>query len=268
MHGTHDQALALLERVDEKQRSCQATLAAIDNALQGVLVAQGTTTLQPSNAGSTDMSHHLVVLRKSIATTISAVSNPFLRNALQEELDSVLQKLATCLAQVSDHDLELIEAPKFRVPVEPTPQPRNTKTYTKLIGSFATASVLGTLHLSTTLTTTFVPHKRGISVFQQFRSTHTKAVLHPARWLQQCGLHRGFIMRLSLNSLGLDCSLKSYRAVPDNAPVFDYCRDGNIKAVQALFDSGLASPWDANSRGFTPLFVSVCLAYPRPRSAS
>jgi len=63
-------------------------------------------------------------------------------------------------------------------------------------------------------------------------------------------------MQVSRSSCGLDCSLTSYRAVPDDAPVFDYCRNGNVKAIQALFDGGLASPWDTNSKGFTPLFVS------------
>ena len=63
-------------------------------------------------------------------------------------------------------------------------------------------------------------------------------------------------MQVSRSSWGLECSLTCYRAVPDDAPIFDYCRNGNAKTIQTLFDGGLASPWDTDSRGFTPLFVS------------
>jgi hypothetical protein len=262
MHGTHGQALALLEKLDEKQKSCHDTLAAIDTTLQGVLVAQSTTTAPSPNVGSSDIHQHLVSLKGRIAAATSAVSNPILRHALQQELESILPKIAACLAQVSDHELRRSEVTSFDIGA--TPQPHSTKTHTKLIGSFAIASVFGTLQLTTTLATTFVLQKCGNIAFQESKSTHTKAVLYPSQWLQKYGLNHGLFIRLSLSSWGLDCSLKSYRAVPDNAPIFGYCIDGNMKAVQELFDSGLASPWDNDSRGFTPLFVSPRTTYPQP----
>jgi hypothetical protein len=82
MHGTHGQALALLENLHEKQKSCHNTLAAIDTTLQGVLVAQSTTTAQSPNVGSSDIHQHLVSLKGRIAAATSAVSNPILRHAL------------------------------------------------------------------------------------------------------------------------------------------------------------------------------------------
>ena len=63
-------------------------------------------------------------------------------------------------------------------------------------------------------------------------------------------------MQVSISSWGLDCSIKQYRAVPDSAAIFYYCKNGDIKSVQALFNNSLASPWDTNSKGFTLLFVS------------
>jgi hypothetical protein len=259
--GTHDKALTLLKRVDENQKSYQDTLATIETKLQGLLVAQSITTAPSSSAASSDWSQHFVVLENRIAAATSAVSNPLLRSALQQELESILRKLAACLARVSDTEPGLNEAIASEVPDVATSWPLYLKTYTKLIGSFTTTSVFGTFHLTSTLTITLIPQKYGELRCQEIRTTHSKAVLHPPQWLQQCGLNRGLFMRLSLSSWGLDSSLKSYRAVPDDAPVFGFCREGNIKAVQVLFDRGLASPWDTDSRGFTPLFVSPRTAY-------
>lgn len=262
MHGTHGQTLALLERIDQKQKSHQDTLAAIDTTLQGIVVAHSTTTAPSSNVESSDMNQHLVVLQEKIAAATSTVSNPVLRHIFQQELESTLPKLAARLAQVSDHELGGIETSSFDRGV--TPQPPNTKTYAKLIGYFSIASVFGTLRLTTTSTTTFVSQKYPKLIFPKSKSIHTATVLYPVPWVQKYGINHGLFIRLSLSSGGLDCSLKSYRAVPDNAPIFDYCKEGNIEAIQALFDSGLASPWDNNSRGFTPLFVSPRTTYPQP----
>jgi hypothetical protein len=262
MHGTCGQALLLLEKKDKEEKYCQDSLTAIDTAvtaLRGILVAQSTTATTSSSIRSSDMDQHLAILKERVVAATSAISNPILRHALQKELESTLPILAARLAQVSNHELERNEAILSNPSEEAISHPPHTKTCTKVLGSFAIPSVFGTLCVITTMATTFVPRKKGGRTLQETKSTHTKALLYPAQWLQKFGLSYGVFMRLSLSSCGLDCSLKSYRAVPDNAPIFDYCMDGDIKAIQKSFDSGLASPWDRNSLGFTPLFVSLVL---------
>lgn len=223
------------------------------------MVAQTTTATVSSTIQSSDMDWHLAILKERVAAATSVISNPVLRHALQKELASTLPKLVECLAQAFNHEIERNEAILCNPHEEATSHPSHTKTCTKVLGSFAISTVFGTLCVITTLATTFVPRKYGSRTLQETKITHTKALLYPAKWRQKFGLSYGVFMRLSLSSFGLECSFKSYRAVPDNAPIFDYCMDGDIKAIQELFDSGLASPWDRNSRGFTPLFVSLAL---------
>ncbi len=63
-----------------------------------------------------------VVFKTRLAAATAAVNNPLIRNALQEELDLILPKLASCLTQVSDHEVVLNEATAFDVTGEAIPQ--------------------------------------------------------------------------------------------------------------------------------------------------
>jgi hypothetical protein len=55
---------------------------------------------------------------------------------------------------------------------------------------------------------------------------------------------------------GWDINISTYNIVPDNSLVFLFARSGNIRGLQELFRSGLASPFDRNECGFTVLHVS------------
>jgi hypothetical protein len=85
----------------------------------------------------------------------------------------------------------------------------------------------------TTITTTI---KQQLNfTYDSCQKVHTTFILHPSPWLHNCGWRRSISMQMSKSSSGLDCSFTSYRAVPDDAPVFEYCRNGNVRAFQALF---------------------------------
>jgi hypothetical protein len=92
--------------------------------------------------------------------------------------------------------------------------------------------------------------------------TQTSSTLYPAKWLQSCGIGFGIQAIFSNPFQSLDCSISSYRAVPDDAQIFELCSQGDIRGVQTLFDQWLSSPWDTNSRGLTPLFVSGLTCFP------
>jgi len=80
--------------------------------------------------------------------------------------------------------------------------------------------------------------------------------LHPSRWLQICGITHGIQIAFSKSFQGLDCRLRTYRAVPDNSPIFEFCRKNDVDGIRRLFDERRASPWDTDSGGWTPLHVS------------
>ena len=90
--------------------------------------------------------------------------------------------------------------------------------------------------------------------------TETHFQWHPASWLLAMGWNNG--VRFSNSGLvqpGLNLSLNTYRAVPDDSFIFELCRVGNIEAVGKLIESGKASVWDTNSKGWTPFHVSsIC----------
>ena len=54
---------------------------------------------------------------------------------------------------------------------------------------------------------------------------------------------------------GWDFKFRQYNIIPYPSLVFDYARDGNVIGLQGLFDDRLASPYDCDSHGVTPLHV-------------
>ena len=87
------------------------------------------------------------------------------------------------------------------------------------------------------------PHKRGY-------------FLYPPKVLSIFGMSYGVDIA-AICTAGWKYSLQIFRAVPENAPIFEFCRDGNLAAVRTLLSTGHASPWDRDPEGRTPLFVSL-----------
>jgi hypothetical protein len=52
-------------------------------------------------------------------------------------------------------------------------------------------------------------------------------------------------------------NIRPVHIVPDDALVFEFCREGDLNNIQRLFSKGLASPFDTNSNGAT--LLHVCL---------
>lgn len=86
----------------------------------------------------------------------------------------------------------------------------------------------------------------------------TSFTIYPAPWLIrlgiQYGLHLGF---LSSSIQGWKNTLKTFCPVPDDALIFEFCRQGNVPAVRTLLSRGHASVRDTDSWGHTPLHVSL-----------
>ena len=90
----------------------------------------------------------------------------------------------------------------------------------------------------------------------------TSFVYYPSWWLSKLGFKKGVEISLSSSTKGWQCSLNPFRAVPDDSLIFDFCKTGNIDAVQRLILRGDASVQDTSSKGWTPLHVSCDFGYP------
>ena len=80
----------------------------------------------------------------------------------------------------------------------------------------------------------------------------------PPSWLARFGFTHGLSGRISQSPFsGPKVALAVVRSVPDDAMIFNLCREGRIGCVQALLNRGEASAKDVDSQGRTPLYVSL-----------
>lgn len=69
-------------------------------------------------------------------------------------------------------------------------------------------------------------------------------------------LQRMFIFRDQVSSpQGHQITIRTPRVVGPSNPIFQVCQDGNIERARTLFSGGLASPFDMDASGATPLAV-------------
>jgi hypothetical protein len=79
----------------------------------------------------------------------------------------------------------------------------------------------------------------------------------PSYWLTKLGLNCGIEANVFTTPTGWQFNLNPIRAVPDDSPIFSACRKGNLSAVRFLLTEGKASVKDTDSKGWTPLHVSL-----------
>ena len=82
--------------------------------------------------------------------------------------------------------------------------------------------------------------------------------IRSAMWLQRLGFTCGLHLHLCETSIhGWKYSLSSFCPVPESAPIFELCWDGNLSAIRELLTNGKASVKDTDRQGITPLHVSI-----------
>ena len=94
---------------------------------------------------------------------------------------------------------------------------------------------------------------------EQAQGEHeTSYTVYPAEWMIQLGIRCGFRLKLGSSATqGWKTAFKSFCPVPDDALIFEFCKQGNTSAVRELLSGGYASVRDTDSRGYTPLHVSL-----------
>jgi ribosomal protein L7/L12 len=91
-----------------------------------------------------------------------------------------------------------------------------------------------------------------IAISQRRKSTTTSISLNIPDWISA----RRYQICFKKSQQGWDQSFRTYRTVPLDAKVFDYCMAGDLTGLQYLFESGFSSPFEIDPEGRTPLHVS------------
>lgn len=84
-------------------------------------------------------------------------------------------------------------------------------------------------------------------------------MFHPADWLIWLGLRSSLDILITKSIRGWKNHLNVFRAVSDEALIFQLCKNGDVEGIKTLFANGDASVMDRDSEGCTPLHVSIIL---------
>ena len=84
----------------------------------------------------------------------------------------------------------------------------------------------------------------------------------PAQWLLRLGFKYAYSFSTHDSSTrGWQFCMKPINLVPDDASLFEFCRQGSIEKVRVLISRNLASVRDVDSKGRTALHVSHAILY-------
>jgi hypothetical protein len=114
----------------------------------------------------------------------------------------------------------------------------------------ATGTLFGTIWLRTTYVQVDSQSKKSVDVVSSF-------TFYPSWWLTKFGVRYGMEGTLLSTPSGWQFNFNPIRAVPDNSLIFHACQKGNLSTVQFLISQGSASVRDTDSKGWTPLHVSM-----------
>lgn len=85
----------------------------------------------------------------------------------------------------------------------------------------------------------------------------TSLKILPAQWLLKLGFNYAYNgSTLDSSTQGWQWCIKPIHLVPNDAPIFRNCDQGDIERVRDLISNNLASVWDVDSKGRTTLHVS------------
>jgi hypothetical protein len=248
------------------------TVTAISEGFAGLQLRRSSTTVTTSSNGPGDINDHISELRAEIEKMTTAISNPWVKAGLQMGMDKAVQDLVASFKAnaIQRRPSEIIPVADPKDPQRdiekgtPTTMPpllrkRSKRRY--LLGTYTsiTNTPFGALY--------FINRKYKVKVgsSETLRSDgdhyeyESHFVLHPAQWLLRWGVSFGVDMAITKSIHGWKNNIRTFRAVPDNSLIFDFCKTGNTMGVKSLLARGDASPWDTNSLGWTPLHVSLSL---------
>lgn len=270
------------DRIDTQQQN----LLDITRGIASLQMQQSSRTVTTVSSGPADINGHIDDLRAESRRISSSVANPILRSGFEMGVNNAYEGLKRHLERQSlmkshwpaEHPgfrkekvsvTEICDNPEDSGALVQGKLARTTSTkkrpnhrrsrfrYEVDAYSSVTENMLGKISFTTK---TFRLRSRRSADLDACPSDdqyefETSFTLHPAPWLIRCGVIFGLSVAVARSIQGWKQKLESYRAVPDDSAIFRHCYKGDLGAVRSLFSSGMASPLDTNSYGWTPLHV-------------
>ncbi|KAK1753305.1 hypothetical protein QBC47DRAFT_404660 [Echria macrotheca] len=241
-----------------------------------------TKSTQYPNAFSSDMpdtSGELQVPKDADASIIAIASNRavqgFLQKALHLAVDDLVasgtmeQLMMSTMRQVSSFDTKYAggyDTDSFDMHKVPssssTPRPTGAnKPETPRLARSKTChqkTSMGVMFGSIWIRTSTLKAAEGSNASKGDLEVITSFIFYPACWLSKVGLRYGTEANLQWSATtGWRFNVTAIRAVPEDALIFDMCRDGDIKGVSKLLTRGDASLKDTSPKGWTPLHFAA-----------
>lgn len=190
---------------------------------------------------------HMESTQEAIRTLLSSVSNPIYRTGIEQTVRCAIES-KSLVSKGETHVPNVLSNTK-----EENPKKNSRELYLKKIwiSTKTWKTPFGTIDLTTHKS----PQRSNASDGDNSEYERTFE-FHPSLWFLASGIRIGLRTALSSTALGGGMYWKTFRAVPKDALIFEFCEQGNIDGVRLLFQRGEASVWDMDPLGRMPLHVS------------
>lgn len=220
-------------------------------------------TITTSVGTSTSAGEHVADIHDEIQQVSRTMSNPAFKATYEAGFEEALNKLASFIKH--QDRVQALSGSDIHLSARETNGLEEKDEEKRLAGTSDPKKVLEETKMSITRTIigNFQVHSRKSRLEQpDWKSSaeyeyQTSLRYHPAPWLLKWGIFSsGLSLITSSSTQGWKNVVRTFRAVPDSAPIFEFCKTGNLAAARTLLASGQASVLDTNSLGWTPLHVS------------
>lgn len=200
---------------------------------------------------SGDLDNHKLEILAAVHQMMPDGSNPVYRHAVESGLKRAFKQISTVtMSEVDAQPMPLTQRSTTKL----RHVSKRTRIYDRYQSS-TTSTIFGTFYISSQ-TYALIPEGSDEDDDNVQYEHFTAIRVHPSQWLIKMGFQYYINAMITQTSQEWRLlSLKSY-PVPDDAIIFSLCNTGDIEAVKKLFSARVATPWDTDSRGWTPLHVS------------
>ncbi|KAE8446656.1 hypothetical protein EG329_011699 [Mollisiaceae sp. DMI_Dod_QoI] len=207
------------------------------------------TTLEATSKASPDEA-----IKKLLDHAASHIANPIMRSGFKKALGTTIRQAqeGPTKGQVLGHDArarDVLSAPPLEM--------ANRQWHLLAPNSSRTTKTLfGNVTVQTNTREKIEKDKRCRHI-RHVTKHKTRIIFRPAAWLVRFGLAYEFQLELFGSLHSLKTTFQVFQPVPDDSLIFEFCRSGNIHAVQTLLSRKQASVRDTNSKGWTPLHFAL-----------
>ncbi|KAH9213324.1 hypothetical protein DL95DRAFT_447176 [Leptodontidium sp. 2 PMI_412] len=228
-------AMLVIVKLDSFERSTSQTLQTQERVLLEILRAVRVASIQPSD----------ILPWKSV-----------------EWLESDMQLLTSPSTELNPPNYSRdTRAACINIPVQPHEVSPNSKNHVQKKASQNISRVHGR---SSLISTPFGPVKTWSSIKATAKKSSNSntaeekdsvLAFYPSWLLRRLGVSYGLWIQ-GRSTDGWQFTIQPFNAVPEDAPIFRYCRLGDVAAVKTLLSSGYASLRDRDPKGRTPLWYA------------